>query len=48
MMISPQSYAEDLKNKPYDELLEVYKIIEDYLKFLTGELQNASEQGEAK
>lgn len=39
---------DNIKDLSYDELLEVYKIIEDYLKFLTGELQNASEQGEAK
>jgi hypothetical protein len=37
---------DNIKNLTYDELLEVYKTIEDYLKFLTGELQSVSEQGE--
>lgn len=37
---------DNIKNLTYDELLEVYKTIEDYLKFLAGELQSVSEQGE--
>ena len=39
---------DNIKDLTYDELLEVYKIIEDYLKFLTSELQSVSEQGEEK
>ncbi len=39
---------DNIKDLTYDELIEVYKIIEDYLNFLSGELQNYNEQGEEK
>lgn len=39
---------DNIKSLTYDELIEVYKIIEDYLNFLSGELKNYNEQGEEK
>lgn len=39
---------DNMKNLTYDELIELYKIIEEYLNFLNGELQNYTEQGEEK
>ena len=37
---------DNIENLTFDELIEVYKIIEDYIKFLNGELQNYDKQGE--
>ena len=37
---------DNIESLTFDELIEVYKIIEDYIKFLNGELQNYNKQGE--
>ncbi len=39
---------DNIKEIGFDELIEVYKTIEDYIKFLESELQNYTEQGEEK
>ena len=37
---------DNIEKLNYEELLEVYKILEDYISYLNGELQNSEEQGE--
>jgi len=37
---------DNINNLTYDELIEIYKIIEDYIKFLNGEINNYNKQGE--
>ena len=37
---------DNMESLTFDELIEVYKIIEDYIKFLNGELNNYDKQGE--
>ena len=37
---------DNMESLTFDELIEVYKIIEDYIKFLNGELNNYNKQGE--
>ena len=39
---------DNIKDLTFDELIEVYKIVEEYLSFLEQELQNFNEQGEEK
>lgn len=39
---------DNIESLTFDELIEVYKIIEDYIKYLNGELQNYQKQGEEK
>ena len=39
---------DNIKDLTFDELIEVYKIVEEYLSFLEQELQSFNEQGEEK
>lgn len=37
---------DNIKDLTHEELIEVYKIIEDYIKFLESELKSNTDQGE--